>query len=618
MTKNHFHTLGVKPGCSEEDVKKAYRTLAKKFHPDKNKDSGAEEKFKEIAAAYDVLKCKDRREIHEREVNRPKDFTTSDTFTFRRPEPKSYKHEDHSSWSRKFGKESENRYKNSTFGNFHDEGRDPFGHKHEKKTNQKSKKKQSTRSRQRRPWSHEWTEFDDTNHFYDPRPPKSNFSFAFKSFVDDLGMSFDAFFFGPDTPSGAFGFQTFFDGPDPFEEFFKRGFPSSFNTSRPQSRHHKEKVATEKGADGLDEEYLFTSRSSRPHSRLTSNREHFFTDYDTGGMHFNDSDDDDMDSRLFKCTYCEKRMPFSKLSTHEPGCALRHGGRFDASDEEPDLKPDDIFDGMGSPEEDQYPQKTGDWRQTHEELLRNIRRAKRAARASQRRYSSATAATSSTKDTDMPKDDDLAQVKCKWCGRNFSHPAAKHHIPFCEKWTKEHGTPLNPAGKGPARDLGSKSQKAKEYAKKIPRPRGRSSEGYDSDTSRSPRSHYDHFPNVGVHSKRETLNRPSPTSSTGLNASFSPREKMPSPGPGLNSSTSSTTPGRATNRSTGPGKFRSTFADDDGSYSSRLDDQYGFGLSGSRIKTETRSRGDTCQECKRKYGIRGQVLCNCGVRKSGS
>jgi len=55
-----------------------------------------------------------------------------------------------------------------------------------------------------------------------------------------------------------------------------------------------------------------------------------------------------------------------------------------------------------------------------------------------------------------------AQVLCKWCGRKFSHPAAKQHIPFCEKWTKEHGTPLNPASKPTARDANSKNQKAKE------------------------------------------------------------------------------------------------------------------------------------------------------------
>ena len=60
MTKNHFTTLGVKPGASEDEIKKSYRALAKKYHPDKNKEAGAEEKFKEISAAYDYLKSQDR------------------------------------------------------------------------------------------------------------------------------------------------------------------------------------------------------------------------------------------------------------------------------------------------------------------------------------------------------------------------------------------------------------------------------------------------------------------------------------------------------------------------------------------------------------------------------
>lgn len=60
MTKNHFTVLGLKVGASEEEVKKAYKSLAKKYHPDKNSDAGAEEKFKEIGAAYEVLKSQDR------------------------------------------------------------------------------------------------------------------------------------------------------------------------------------------------------------------------------------------------------------------------------------------------------------------------------------------------------------------------------------------------------------------------------------------------------------------------------------------------------------------------------------------------------------------------------
>lgn len=60
MTKNHFTVLGLKVGASEEEIKKAYKSLAKKYHPDKNSEAGAEEKFKEIGAAYEVLKSQDR------------------------------------------------------------------------------------------------------------------------------------------------------------------------------------------------------------------------------------------------------------------------------------------------------------------------------------------------------------------------------------------------------------------------------------------------------------------------------------------------------------------------------------------------------------------------------
>lgn len=54
--KNYYETLGVEETATADDIKKAYRKLALKFHPDKNKDSKeAEEKFKEIATAYETL-----------------------------------------------------------------------------------------------------------------------------------------------------------------------------------------------------------------------------------------------------------------------------------------------------------------------------------------------------------------------------------------------------------------------------------------------------------------------------------------------------------------------------------------------------------------------------------
>ena len=53
--------LGVSRDASEEEIKKAYRRLARKYHPDVNKSEGAEERFKEINEAYAVLGDQERR-----------------------------------------------------------------------------------------------------------------------------------------------------------------------------------------------------------------------------------------------------------------------------------------------------------------------------------------------------------------------------------------------------------------------------------------------------------------------------------------------------------------------------------------------------------------------------
>lgn len=65
MGKDYYKILGVPKNASDEDIKKGYRKMALKYHPDKNKSPGAEEKFKEVAEAYEVLSDKKKREVYD-------------------------------------------------------------------------------------------------------------------------------------------------------------------------------------------------------------------------------------------------------------------------------------------------------------------------------------------------------------------------------------------------------------------------------------------------------------------------------------------------------------------------------------------------------------------------
>ena len=66
MSKSLYDTLGVSESASESEIKKAYRKLARQYHPDVNKSPEAEEKFKEINAAYEVLSDKEKKAQYDR------------------------------------------------------------------------------------------------------------------------------------------------------------------------------------------------------------------------------------------------------------------------------------------------------------------------------------------------------------------------------------------------------------------------------------------------------------------------------------------------------------------------------------------------------------------------
>ena len=66
MAEDYYSTLGVSKDASDAEIKKAYRKLAMKYHPDHTKgDKGAEEKFKKISEAYAVLSDKKKRQEYD-------------------------------------------------------------------------------------------------------------------------------------------------------------------------------------------------------------------------------------------------------------------------------------------------------------------------------------------------------------------------------------------------------------------------------------------------------------------------------------------------------------------------------------------------------------------------
>ena len=66
---DYYEILGIRENADQESIKRAYRSMAKKFHPDRNKEPDAEEKFKKITEAYDNIGDPSKRKEYDNKRN---------------------------------------------------------------------------------------------------------------------------------------------------------------------------------------------------------------------------------------------------------------------------------------------------------------------------------------------------------------------------------------------------------------------------------------------------------------------------------------------------------------------------------------------------------------------
>lgn len=96
MSKNYYEILGVSQTATQDEIKRAFRTLAKKYHPDVNSDINATEKMQEIIDAYEILsnlELRKRYDIKLRENNKtaksPQDTSYYQSYTYTKEESES-------------------------------------------------------------------------------------------------------------------------------------------------------------------------------------------------------------------------------------------------------------------------------------------------------------------------------------------------------------------------------------------------------------------------------------------------------------------------------------------------------------------------------------------------
>ncbi|XP_013398878.1 J protein JJJ2 [Lingula anatina] len=388
--KDHYAVLGLTRGAGDKDIKRAFHTLARELHPDKNSSHNANDKFREVKEAYEALKDEDSRESYHLDCD------------FEEIKKKCSMAKSSTSYSSKTGYGGRSRYHfystSSPFSNFRD-GFDfkfndssdtaddtPGAYKKYNNSYKESKPKS-------KPKSKPFTE----------RKPNRSFRTSFN--VGGVPMfSFSAF-----CNMGNFDteFEAFFDDPIFSSPYFSRygqrtpGFRSSSRASpddfakqkphKPSRQRHKKHKYNMYGYDSdLDDDLFDWTPKTKPGGPYVDQTEDYYSSED-------DEEQDSRDIRKFQCPNCTKMFTLTNLIKHEKTCGP-WSARYNTE---------------------------SDWRQQREEMLNKVRSDKKASRAAKKE------SHPSHEETPTYKFNDPKRIQCQFCYRYFSSTAANKHIPFC-------------------------------------------------------------------------------------------------------------------------------------------------------------------------------------------